>query len=81
MPAVPPVEGAACTINGRAGRLYAEKGFMPDGETQQKQQGEEEDEPVAVLPFGDEVEAYSVGGNEVGGGRLLGLLVCHNCVV
>lgn len=71
MPAVPPVEGAACTINGRAGRLFAEKGFVPDGETQQTGQGGEEDEPVAVLPFGVEVGAYAVGDNKVGGGGSL----------
>lgn len=71
IPAVPPVEGAACTINGRAGRLFAEKGFVPDREVLQKRQGEEDDEPVAVLPFGVEVGAYAVGGNEVGGGGFL----------
>lgn len=71
LPAVPPVEGAACTVNGRVGRLYAEKGFVASGQ----EQGQGDEEPVAVLPFGVEVGAYAVGGDEVGKGDGSGVLV------
>lgn len=56
MPAVPPTEGAACTINGRRGRLYAETGFVA-----QQQVGGGDGVAVAELPFGEELGSYAVG--------------------
>ena len=53
--AVPPIEGAACSINGRQGRLYAEKGFVPSEEVAPQQM---DGLPVASLPFGRELACY-----------------------
>lgn len=65
MLAVPPAEGAACTINGRSGRLYAEKGFVPQQEAEEEGGGEWG--AVATLPFGEELGSYAVGqGSEAG---------------
>lgn len=57
MPAVPPSEGAACVINGRRGRLYAEKGFVPHA---QPEDGGAAEGTVAALPFGAELGSYTV---------------------